>query len=228
MSHLKIYIVEDDPLISFTIETALKKHGYGICGSADNFQEAFSEIQQQNPDLVLVDIQLDGEKDGVDLAEKLDKLEIPYIYLTSQTDPHTIKRVKETRPLGYIVKPFTENGLRSSIEIAWNNYKNDEEYISFSTNNELYKIKQSQILYLKAFDNYCYVITAEREYLVPKTLKFLASQLNSEKFTKTHRSYFVNLLKIESLKTDSLLINNVEIPVSNSKKNQLRQLLHRP
>jgi len=136
-----------------------------------------------------------------------------------------IKRVKETRPLGYIVKPFTENGLRSNIEIAWNNYKTDEEYLSFSTNNELYKIRQSQILYLKAFDNYCYVITSEREYLVPKTLKFLASQLNSEKFTKTHRSYLVNLLKIESLKTDSLLINNVEIPVSNSKKNQLRQLL---
>lgn len=225
MGQLNIYIVEDDPLISFTIETALKKHGYGICGNADNFEEAISEINQKKPDLVLVDIQLDGEKDGVNLAEKLDRLEIPYLYLTSQTDPHTIKRVKETRPLGYIVKPFTENGLRSNIEIAWNNYKNDEEYLSFSTNNELYKIRQSQILYLKAFDNYCYVITSEREYLVPKTLKFLASQLNSEKFTKTHRSYLVNLLKIESLKTDSLLINNVEIPVSNSQKNQLRQLL---
>ena len=89
-------------------------------------------------------------------------------------------------------------------------------------------MQQELLQLIKAFDNYCYVITAEREYLVPKTLKFLASQLNSEKFTKTHRSYFVNLLKIESLKTDSLLINNVEIPVSNSKKNQLRQLLHRP
>lgn len=225
MSHLKIYIVEDDPLISFTIETALKKHGYGICGSADNFEEAFDEIKQKSPDLVLVDIQLDGQKDGVDLAEKLDVLKIPYLYLTSQTDPHTIKRVKETRPLGYIVKPFTENGLRSNIEIAWNNYKNEEEYITFSANNELHKIKQSQILYLKAFDNYCYVITSEREYLVPKTLKFLAAQLNTEKFTKTHRSYFVNLLKIEAMRADSILINNVEVPVSNSKKIHLKQLL---
>lgn len=228
MSPLKIYIVEDDPLISFTIETALKKQGYSICGSADNFEEAIEGIKQKSPDLILVDIQLDGNKDGVDLADKLDLLQIPYLYLTSQTDPHTIKRVKETRPLGYIVKPFTENGLRSNIEIAWNNYKNDEEYLSFSANNELFKIRQSQILYLKAFDNYCYVITPEREYLVPKTLKFLASQLNSEKFTKTHRSYFVNLLKIESLKTDSLLINAIEIPVSNSKKSILRQLLQRP
>ncbi|CAM3257941.1 LytR/AlgR family response regulator transcription factor [Aequorivita lipolytica] len=225
MGKLKIYIVEDDPLIAFTIETALKKQGYSICGITDNFEEALEGISKNNPQLVLVDIQLDGEKDGVHLAEKLDTLKIPYLYLTSQTDPHTIQRVKETRPLGYIVKPFTENGLRSNIEIAWNNYKNDEEYLSFSANNELYKIRQSQILYLKAFDNYCYVITQEREYLVPKTLKFLAAQLNAEKFTKTHRSYFVNLLKIDALRIDSLLINGFEIPVSNSKKTTLKQLL---
>jgi len=127
--------------------------------------------------------------------------------------------------LGYIVKPFTENGLRSNIEIAWNSYKNNEEYLTFSANNEHYKVKQSQILYLKAFDNYCYVITSEREYLVSKTLKFLTKQLNTEKFIKTHRSYFVNLLKIEALRTDSLLINNVEIPVSVSKKNKLKELI---
>ncbi len=227
MSHLKIYIVEDDPLIALTIETALKKQGYTICGNADNVEEAIEKIKTNNPDLVLVDIQLDGEKDGVHLAESLDKLEIPYIYLTSQTDPHTVQRVKETRPLGYIVKPFTENGLRSNIEITWSNYKKDEEYLVFSANNELHKIKQSQILYLKAFDNYCYVVTLDREYLVPKTLKFLASQLNTERFIKTHRSYFVNLLKIDGLKADSLLISNIEIPVSNSKKPELKQLLHR-
>lgn len=226
MDQLKIYIVEDDPLIAITIETALKKQGYRICGSAENFEEALEEIKIHKPQLVLVDIQLDGEKDGVHLAEKLDALKIPYLYLTSQTDPNTIKRVKETRPLGYIVKPFTENGLRSNIEIAWNIYKNEAEYLNFSANNELFKIRQSQILYLKAFDNYCYVITHEKEYLVPKTLKFLAAQLNSKKFAKTHRSYFVNLLKIDSLRTDSLLINNIEIPVSNSKKAVLKKLLH--
>lgn len=225
MGKLNIYIVEDDPIIAITIETALKKQGYSICGNADNFEEAISEIKQHIPDLVLVDIQLDGIKDGVDLAECLDKLEMPYLYLTSQTDPHTIKRVKETRPLGYIVKPFTENGLRTNIEIAWNNYKNDEEYLTFSANNEYYKIRQSQILYLKAFDNYCYVMTKEREYLVPKTLKHLETQLNCGKFIKTHRSYIVNLLRIDALRTDSLLINNFEIPVSNSKKSKLKQLL---
>ncbi len=94
MSKLNIYIVEDDPIIAITIETALKKQGYNICGNTDNVEEALDEIKETNLDLVLLDIQLGGEKDGVDLAEILDKLEKPYLYLTSQTDPHTIKRVR--------------------------------------------------------------------------------------------------------------------------------------
>ncbi|WP_139856140.1 LytR/AlgR family response regulator transcription factor [Aequorivita sinensis] len=225
MSKLNIYIVEDDPIIAITLESILQKNGYIVCGHADNVDEALTEIKSNKPDLVLVDIQLDGEKDGVDLAENLDMLDKPYLYLTSQTDPHTIKRVKQTRPLGYIVKPFTENGLRSNIEIAWNNYIHDEEFLSFSADNELYKIKQSQILYLKAYDNYCYVITTTRKYLVPKTLKYLSSQLNQEKFVKTHRSYIINLLKVDALCKNVVIINNIEIPISNSRKSELKQLI---
>lgn len=225
MSKLNIYIVEDDPIIAITLESILQKNGYSVCGHADNVDEALTEIKSNKPDLVLVDIQLDGEKDGVDLAENLDMLNKQYLYLTSQTDPHTIKRVKQTRPLGYIVKPFTENGLRSNIEIAWNNYIHDEEFLSFSADNELYKIKQSQILYLKAYDNYCYVITTTRKYLVPKTLKYLSSQLNQEKFVKTHRSYIINLLKVDALCKNVVIINNIEIPISNSRKSTLKQLI---
>ena len=225
MSKLNIYIVEDDPIIAITLESILQKNGYSVCGQADNVEEALTEIKSNKPNLVLVDIQLDGEKDGVDLAENLDMLNKPYLYLTSQTDPHTIKRVKQTRPLGYIVKPFTENGLRSNIEIAWNNYIHDEEFLSFSADNELYKIKQSQILYLKAYDNYCYVITTTRKYLVPKTLKYLSSQLNQEKFVKTHRSYIINLLKVDALCKNVVIINNIEIPISNSRKSTLKQLI---
>lgn len=225
MSKLNIYIVEDDPIIAITLESILQKNGYSVCGHADNVDEALTEIKSNKPDLVLVDIQLDGEKDGVDLAENLDMLNKPYLYLTSQTDPHTIKRVKQTRPLGYIVKPFTENGLRSNIEIAWNNYIHDEEFLSFSADNELYKIKQSQILYLKAYDNYCYVITTTRKYLVPKTLKYLSSQLNQEKFVKTHRSYIINLLKVDALCKKVVIINNIKIPISNSRKSTLKQLI---
>ncbi len=117
----RIYIVEDDPIIAATIETALQKQGYKIIGDSENYATALQQIRELKPDLILLDIQLEGDKDGVDLAVELDKEDVPYLYLTSQTDPETISRVKKTKPLGYIVKPFTENGLRSNIELAWHN-----------------------------------------------------------------------------------------------------------
>ncbi|MEZ4803357.1 MAG: response regulator transcription factor [Gelidibacter sp.] len=221
---LRIFIVEDEPLIAATIETALLKQGYLICGEADNFEDSYHEILKSKPDLVLIDINLEGDKDGVDLALVLDILDVPYLYLTSQTDSLTIAKVKQSKPLGYVVKPFTETGLRSNIEIAWNNYSNDDrEYLSFTSNNEFHRIKQSQILYLKAFDNYCYVVTQEQDYLSPKTLKALSELLNPELFIKTHRSYIVNVSKITSLKTQSLYINMIKIPISKSHKENLKE-----
>ena len=119
---MRIYIVEDEPLITATIETALTKQGFKVVGDDESYEVAFEEIKQLKPDLVLLDIQLEGEKDGIDLALQLDQRNIPYLYLTSQTDPQTVLRVKETHPLGFIVKPFTETGLRSQIELAWHNF----------------------------------------------------------------------------------------------------------
>uniref|UniRef100_UPI00404B287C LytR/AlgR family response regulator transcription factor n=1 Tax=Gelidibacter sp. TaxID=2018083 RepID=UPI00404B287C len=226
MKPLKIYIVEDEPLIVATIETALKKQGYMVVGDADTVNDALLSIKKLQPDLVLIDIQLDGNKDGIHLAETLDSVAVPYMYLTSQTDQLTINRVKQTKPLGYIVKPFTENGLRSNIEVAWNNHlKQEPDYFSFSSNNELHKIKQSDILYLKAFDNYCYVVTSQKDYLVPKTLKHLSEQLNSDLFLKTHRSYIVNISKINSMQGNVVFINSTEIPVSKHQKEALKSIL---
>ncbi|HRV54585.1 MAG TPA: response regulator transcription factor [Mangrovimonas sp.] len=223
MKLLRIYIVEDEPLIASTIETALLKQGYQVCGDTDNAHGALSDIKSLRPDLVLVDIQLDGDKTGVYLAKQLDSLGVPYIYLTSQTDPQTITEVKQTKPLGYIVKPFTEAGLRSSIEIAWNNYSQEEDdFLVFTSNNMTYKIKQSQILYLKAFDNYCYIFTQDTKYLVPKTLKYTSETL-TDQFIKTHRSYIVNSSKITSISSDFVLLDVIEVPLSQSYKETIRQ-----
>lgn len=226
MKALKIYIVEDEPLIVATITSALQKQGFSVLGDTDEFDEALKSIDKTLPDLVLVDIQLEGPKDGVDLARELDERCIPYLYLTSQTDPETIKRVKETQPLGYIVKPFTENGLRSNIELAWHNFSlTNQDFILLKVEGRRHKINQESILYLKAFDNYCYVVTASDTYLVPHTLKKTSEKLNSENFIQTHRSYWVNIKKISSTSTSAVYLDNKEIPLSSSNKNSVLQAL---
>ncbi|MEZ4857609.1 MAG: response regulator transcription factor [Flavobacteriaceae bacterium] len=222
MKSLNIYIVEDEPLIVSTITTALKKQGFNIIGDSDEYDEALVAIDKHLPQLVLLDIQLEGVKDGIELAKRLDERNIPYLYLTSQTDPHTITRVKETHPLGFIVKPFTEAGLRSNIELAWHNFSlTNEDYILLKSDGRTHKINQASILYLKAFDNYCYVVTSSEKYLVPHTLKKTSERLNLTNFIQTHRSYWVNFKKITSISASNIYIGEEEIPLSNSHKEAL-------
>lgn len=219
MNPLSIYIVEDEPLIVSTIETALLKQGYKVLGDAEDVVSAIKDIRTLQPDLILIDIQLEGDQDGVDLALELDKDQLPYLFLTSQTDPETVARVKQTNPLGYIVKPFTEAGLRSNIELAWHNYESrNTDFLMLKSEGRLHKINQDSILYLKAFDNYCYVYTASKSYLVPHTLKYMAEQLNKNNFIKTHRSYWVNLNHIDSVGINELVLKTEPIPISASQK----------
>lgn len=219
MEKPKIYIVEDDPIIAVTIETALIKQGYTVIGDAEDYDTALREIQEINPNLILLDIQLEGHKDGIDLALVLDKMNIPYLYLTSQTDPETIVRVKKTQPLGYIVKPFTENGLRSNIELAWHNLSlTSKQYILVKSEGYMHKIDQSSIKYLKAFDNYCYIHTTDKKILVPHTLKKTFELLHPDNFIKTHRSYIVNKEHILGIQQSNVILRDDLIPLSNSNR----------
>ena len=222
MKSLNIYIVEDEPLIVSTIEVALRKQGFYAIGDAEDYHTALRDIELLKPDLALIDIQLSGEKDGVDLATELDKRKQPYLFLSSQTDPDTIARVKHTNPLGYIVKPFTETSLRTNIELAWHNYTDSKQhFLTIKHEGRLHRINQNTISYLKAFDNYCYIVTATKSYLVPHTLKHVSEQLEGNDFIKAHRSYVVNIKHILSVDKNTLSLENDSIPVSASQKSSV-------
>ena len=219
MKALQIYIVEDEPLIVSTIETALLKQGFKIVGDASDAISALKDIKSLQPDLILIDIQLEGNQDGIDLALDLDRVQLPYVFLSSQTDPDTIERVKYTNPLGYIVKPFTENGLRTNIELAWHKYIDSEpQFLTVKHEGRLHRINQNAIQYLKAFDNYCYIVTNTETFLVPHTLKYISEQIESDNFVKSHRSYVVNLKHVQSVNKNSLSFENENIPISASQK----------
>ena len=119
MTKLKILIVEDEALIAKDIEFSLMQLEYSIIGIAYDSTTALDMIHNRNPDLVLLDIELNSELSGIDIAKILnEKYKIPFIYLTSYADPCTIDFVKTTLPFGYILKPFSERELYSAIELA--------------------------------------------------------------------------------------------------------------
>ena len=126
MAGEKILIVEDEEIVVLDIRSALERLGYAVADTANSADGAIDKAMKMRPDLVLMDIVLKGESDGIDAAEKIMALfNIPVIYLTAHADEGTLERAKVTGPFGYIVKPFRERDLQIGIEFAL--YKSSAE-----------------------------------------------------------------------------------------------------
>jgi DNA-binding NarL/FixJ family response regulator len=123
MNEIRILIVEDDPLIAADIKNCLNNIDFMVSAVVYNYDDALKELQKNTPDVVLTDINLGCEKDGIDLGELINKeFQLPFIFLTSHADRATIDRAKKVKPAGYIVKPFDERDLLVNLEIALYNY----------------------------------------------------------------------------------------------------------
>src|SRR5512140_293969 len=114
-----ILVVEDENIVAKDIMTRLKNLGYGVVGSAASGEDALRLALDTRPDLVLMDIMLKGDMDGIEAAHHiLDRLDIPVVYLTAYADEKTLQRAKVTEAFGYLLKPFEERELRITIEMA--------------------------------------------------------------------------------------------------------------
>lgn len=123
MSKLKVLIVEDEPVIAENIAMYLNNHDFEVSGIAYDSAEAIDQLKTNTPDAVILDINLDSEQDGIDIAAFInDSFRIPYLFLTSYSDKTTLERAKAVKPGGYIVKPFNEKTLQASLEIALSNH----------------------------------------------------------------------------------------------------------
>ncbi|MRG94503.1 ATP-binding protein [Polyangium spumosum] len=122
----KIFIVEDQRIVAADLENTLLSLGYDVAGSAASGERAIEKVLASRPDLVLMDIRLEGKMDGIQAAERIRaELDVPIVYLTAYADEETILRAKTTSPFGYLVKPFNERELRGAIEIALYKHETD-------------------------------------------------------------------------------------------------------
>ncbi len=124
----KILIVEDDATTLTVISKFITDFGYEISGKAVNGSNAVKSAIETNPDLILMDIQLDGDLDGIDASLKIkEKSDCPIIFITSSTDSDTVERVAKINSYGYIIKPIDKNELKVSIQMAFLRYKMDKK-----------------------------------------------------------------------------------------------------
>ncbi len=118
----KILIVEYEIIVAIDLQQRLENMGYDVVGIAGNGNEAIKKTGETNPDLILMDIMLKGELDGIKTAQNIQDIHnIPFIYLSGSHDKTVLERAKTTKPQGYITKPFDNTRIRNAIQIAINN-----------------------------------------------------------------------------------------------------------
>lgn len=120
---VNILVVEDDPNVSIVLTARLESLGYRVCATAGTGFEAISGVYRHHPDLVTMDILLEGEMTGIQAAAKIsEQSDVPIIYMTCLSDQKVFERAIQTNPYGFITKPYDINELRSAIEIAMIKY----------------------------------------------------------------------------------------------------------
>lgn len=123
----RILVVEDEHIVAMGIKKMLKSLGYTVTGIASSGEDAISKAESTFPDVVLMDIMLKGDMDGVEAAMEIKKMfNVPVVYLTAYSDSKILERAKRTEPFGYIIKPFDEKDLYSSIEVALQRYRKEK------------------------------------------------------------------------------------------------------
>jgi DNA-binding LytR/AlgR family response regulator len=236
MSKVKIGIVEDEAIIALGIAHTLQELGYDVTTPANSYTEALEMIAVEKPDLLLLDIQLSGYKDGIDLAAKVRRdMGLPFIFLTANADLATVSRAKEVQPQAYLVKPFRRNDLYTAIELCLYNFALGEQRQQNQTegnyivNDAIFikqgsffnKVKFEDILYLESDNVYVNVHTTGGKLLVRNTLADYIALMGYPYIIRVHRSYAVNINHIQAVNTDYVVINKAEIPISKGFRDNL-------
>jgi AraC-like DNA-binding protein len=208
----KILVVEDEVLIARDLRNILAKEGYDVIININTVEAAIACIENQNPILVLIDINLNQLKDGIDLgAYLLTKNTIPYIYITSYANKMTLDKAQDTRPYGYIIKPFIPETITSTVSIILHNFKfrNIDTIREETPTNELNAKKLKQIV----------------EYIntnIDKNIE-LEQLLKETHWTKRHLTrVFMQYLKItpyqfilnKKIEKAKLLLKETNIPIN--------------
>ena len=116
MENVRVMVVEDEGIVSIDIRNILKKLGYSVSAVAFSGEEAINKVKDHPTDLILMDIGLKGDIDGIQAAKKINKLKIPVIFLSGFADENTLKKAQEAQPAAYLLKPINEDELKDTIE----------------------------------------------------------------------------------------------------------------
>ena len=242
MNKIRIGIVEDDIFSSTLLQHELNSMDYDVLEPCTDYQQAVAMLNTDTPDLVILDINLKGEKYGIEIAGYIRKnWNIPFIFLTGKDDKDTLAQAKLVKPSAFLVKPFKQSDLHAAIEIAVNNFnfkdkkaqqpaaeenKMLSDIIFIKDGDYFYKVKFDDVELLSSDNVYVIVHTAQKKFMVRASLNEYIEKFDPSKFIRVHQRYAVNINKIDKINSEDLIVNKQEIPISKSYKSALMKRLN--
>lgn len=238
---MNILIVEDEELYADQLQMLISRLGHKTCAVVENAEEALIQFDRHSVDLALVDINLKGEMDGLELGKWLRRFSnIPIIFITSHYDNQEyFEKASQVQAFGFIRKPVDETELLRTMTLALS-YGSDvqpfegsslvgnkghslpfNESLLLQMRSKLIKINQDEILYIEADDKYCTLFLEDgRQFQERGSLREMSKKLSPSKFAQSHRSFIVNLEHIQEINTAEFTIKmqNYWIPLGNTYK----------
>jgi len=208
---VKILIVEDEIIIADYLFNILEKEGYCNVKMAHKKNTAIETIENFHPEIVLLDINLNGINSGIEIANTFLK-NAKVIFLTGQYDESLMSQALETNPESYLTKPIKKEDLIAAVKLV--SIKNQSKIVTIKDRYDSVNINRDDILFVKSDNNYIDIQTVYRKYTIRQSLEKFTEMFLTSDFIRVHRSYVVNKTKIQKKTTSSIFVENIEIPYS--------------
>lgn len=238
MKSPRILIAEDETIVAEELAEILSENAYQVVGKARNAVDALRMAASYNPDIVLVDIGLEGEDDGISLARELkERFGTKIIFLTALDGDEVIERAAAVNPVAYLTKPFAPKHLLATLKLASKQVNgasqklDDDSYVLkdrlfIKTEDQFRKVMFTEITYVEAVGSYCRLHLAGSNHTLAINLKTFLSRAKFSFFLRVHRSFVVNLNMVDSFSGNTIHIGKKEVPLSAGYKEQFLRSLN--
>jgi DNA-binding LytR/AlgR family response regulator len=224
---LKILIVDNEVLIAEDIKDMLHEFGCKKTYMAHSKQEAIDQLMAFAPDLVLLDIRMEHDMEGIELANIINNdFTMPFIFITAHSDVATINKIITTQPYAYITKPVKKSDLFANISLLAGELEQKiKQKLYIKDGYKTIVLNPEDILYLESDGNYINIYTKEKRHLLRQSMDGILSELDPNQFVRVHRSYIINKKHVARFSKKEIEINGVKVPVSRHFSENIETLL---
>jgi len=223
---LKVLIVEDEGIIAEHLKVLVRSYGTEQIFIANEKKRAIELLEMYKPDLVLLDIRMKNPTDGIEIAEEINiHYKIPFIFITAHSDSLLLQKALNTKPAGYVTKPFNQATIYAAIKIALDKLEQKEAgYIIIKDGFDTIKIDVESIIYVESDRNYIDIVCEKGKHSVRHSLEWFIGleQIHSQKFMRVHRSFIINIKKANRISGSNVIVQQFSIPISRKYISELR------